>query len=359
MNNTARFFTHALLNWFDTNGRKNLPWQHPKTPYTVWVSEIMLQQTQVKTVIPYFLKFMKSFPDVISLARATEDEILALWSGLGYYSRGRNLHKTAQIVAETYHGVFPGDVKTLVTLPGIGESTAAAIVSLAFQKPAAILDGNVKRILSRYFLIEGNPQKAAIKRLFIKFAERCVSHDKPSQYTQAIMDLGAMICTPKKPSCNICPVSNQCLAFKNQCTESYPEKIKKKPLPTKEAQFIILWDAASASIYLEKQPENGIWGGLWSLPQLAKEQCVIQYTENTHALAVSESRPSAYLKHTFTHFRLILYPQIVHVHKNNASAKLTADKKWVPISEIMSLGLAKPIREIISHFLHKDGVLLL
>ncbi len=348
-NNPA--FTEALLAWFDIHGRKNLPWQNPRTPYFVWVSEVMLQQTQVKTVIPYFLKFIKRFPTLQTLAEATEDEVLAYWAGLGYYSRGRNLQKTASRIMAQFEGVFPSESKQLIDLPGIGESTAAAIRSLAFNQPAAILDGNVKRILSRYFLIAGKPNTTAIKKQYQAHATACLPATRAADYTQAIMDLGALICTPKKPDCEQCPVQNTCLAYQRQLTHQYPEKKPKKKLPTHEAQFILLHDKTYSMIYLEKQPSNGLWGGLWSLPRLKKEACAITHIQATHKLNTAVSLSLPFIKHTFTHFKLMLYPRALCVESSTLKKVLPENGRWVAIDTLHTFGLAKPIKAIIQHFL--------
>ncbi|MDF1678565.1 MAG: A/G-specific adenine glycosylase [Legionellaceae bacterium] len=348
-NNSA--FTEALLTWFDAHGRKNLPWQNPRTPYFVWVSEVMLQQTQVKTVIPYFLKFIARFPTLQTLAKATEDEVLAYWAGLGYYSRGRNLQKTAARIMAQFDGVFPSESKQLIDLPGIGESTAAAIQSLAFNQPAAILDGNVKRILSRYFLIAGQPNTTAIKKQYQAHAAVCLPTTRAADYTQAIMDLGALICTPQKPACEQCPVQKTCLAHLHQLTHQYPEKKPKKALPTHEAQFILLHDKACSMIYLEKQPSTGLWGGLWSLPKLERAACAITHIQATHKLDAAVSLPLPFIKHTFTHFKLMLYPRALCVDANTHRQVLPENGRWIAIDALHSFGLAKPIKTIIQHFL--------
>ncbi|WP_019217249.1 A/G-specific adenine glycosylase [Legionella tunisiensis] len=217
-------FSNLLLAWFDLHGRKDLPWQHPRSAYRVWISEIMLQQTQVKTVIPYFNRFIDSFPDVWQLAKASEDQVLAHWSGLGYYSRARNLSQTAKIICEKYAGEFPLALVDLVALPGIGPSTAAAIASQAFNQPTAILDGNVKRVLCRYFLIEGWPEQSAIKQRLWQLANQCMPRQRCADYTQAIMDLGATCCTVRQPNCASCPIQKTCLANIHHKTAFYPQK---------------------------------------------------------------------------------------------------------------------------------------
>ncbi len=350
-------FTTKLLAWFDKNGRKNLPWQNPRTPYHVWVSEVMLQQTQVKTVIPYFERFITRFPTLEALAKASEDEILAHWAGLGYYSRGRNLQKAAQIIVQEMQSCMPSDFKQLVSLPGIGESTAAAILSLAFNQPAAILDGNVKRILSRYFLIAGNPEQTTTKKIFKQHAENCLPQTQAADYTQAIMDLGALVCTPKNPSCPQCPVQNHCLAHRENLVAQYPEKPPKKTRPTKEAQFILLHDKHQATIYLEKRPAKGIWGGLWSLPSLEKSSCAISYVEQTHGLQVYTNYPLPYLEHIFTHFKLQLYPRALGVQAHLTQQILPKNGRWVHIEQLGEYGLAKPIQMIIEQFIKMDAAL--
>nr|MCH9689894.1 A/G-specific adenine glycosylase [Gammaproteobacteria bacterium] len=348
------YFSEALLTWFDTHGRKNLPWQNPRSPYYVWISEVMLQQTQVKTVIPYFIKFIARFPTIETLARATEDEVLSYWSGLGYYSRGRNLQKTAYLITTEFKHIFPHEPKQLITLPGIGESTAAAITSLAFNQPAAILDGNVKRILSRYFLIAGKPNTAAIKKTYLQHADACLPSTRAADYTQAIMDLGALICTPKKPACHQCPVQAHCLANAQQITMQYPEKAPKKILPSREAQFILMHNATRSMIYLEKRPSKGLWGGLWSLPSLDKNACAITHIHETHALKTRTNTPLPMIKHTFTHFKLQLYPRALCVHANALNQILPANGRWINTETLHTLGLAKPIKDIIEQFLMHD-----
>ncbi|NCT56860.1 MAG: A/G-specific adenine glycosylase [Legionella sp.] len=349
--NSSRF-TPALLDWFFLHGRKNLPWQHPNTPYHVWISEVMLQQTQVKTVIPYFLRFIERFPSVKHLAEASEDDVLAYWSGLGYYRRGRNLPHAARLIQTEFNGVFPSEKQQLITLPGIGDSTAAAIASLAFNKPEAILDGNVKRILSRYFLISGAPDKAATKKTLQAHADACMSQTThAADYTQAIMDLGATVCTPKKTACSRCPLQQTCKAYAQNLVEQYPEKAQKKMIPTREQQFILLYNTDKTAIYLEKRPSEGLWGGLWSLPSLDMSESATNYTYITHGLDSHESIMLPMVKHTFSHFKLNLHPRARQVHINTLTQRLPTGGRWVKITDIKNMGLAKPIRSIIEGFL--------
>jgi A/G-specific adenine glycosylase len=355
MSQTKRAFTQQLLTWFDAHGRKDLPWQTPRTPYRVWISEVMLQQTQVKTVIPYYLRFMARFPSLKTLAEASEDDVLAYWSGLGYYRRGRNLPRAARLIQTEHHGIFPSDIATLLTLPGIGESTAAAIVSLAFNQPAAILDGNVKRSLSRYFLIDGAPEKATTKKNLKLHAELCLPTTRAADYTQAIMDLGALLCTPKKPNCAHCPLQATCLAHNQNLVEHYPEKPQKKTIPTRDAQFLVLHNAEHTTIYLEKRPSEGLWGGLWSLPSLKMDTCPITYIKKTHALNITNSFQLATIKHTFSHFKLNLHAHMLCVCTQTLNQLLPENGRWFDIQVLETLGLAKPIRTIIQHALNKDS----
>ncbi len=331
------FFTSPLLSWYDLHGRKNLPWQHPYTPYRVWLSEIMLQQTQVKTVIPYFIRFISHFPDIHLLSQAEEDTVLALWSGLGYYSRARNLHRTAQIVSQSFDGNFPQDTATLMTLPGIGASTAAAISALAFEQPSAILDGNVKRVLSRYFLVEGAINQKDVEKKLLELANQCLSTVRPRAYTQAIMDLGATCCTPKNPACVRCPVSKHCGAYNSQQTHLFPHKASRKAVPSKTTQFLLMH--TEDSVYLEKRPSEGIWGGLWCLP--TREE-LLQFD------------PTLFMqfKHQFTHFQLHLEILRQYIQDQEIPSLKGA---WVKRNELHTLGLPKPMKLILdAHWTQED-----
>ena len=344
-------FSLPLLAWFDKHGRKDLPWQHPRSAYRVWISEIMLQQTQVKTVIPYFLRFMERFANVTSLANAAEDEVLSFWSGLGYYSRARNLHFAAKIILTDYQGNVPDELQTLLTLPGIGESTAAAITSLAFNKPTAILDGNVKRVLSRYFMIEGLSSQARIKEKFWNKAHECMPSDRCTDYTQAIMDLGATCCTPKNPLCDTCPVQTSCLANKHGVADQFPHKKPKKILPIKEEQFLVLHTELNL-IYLEKRPPTGLWGGLWCLPTTNIETCVTSHVSETYQLQCERPQELLKIKHSFSHFHLHILAVSVQT-KAKASTQSIAEcpGRWFHANELRNLGLAKPVSMIIDRFL--------
>ena len=267
----SKLFSQSVLTWFDKHGRKHLPWQQNITPYRVWLSEIMLQQTQVATVIPYFERFTAQFPDVHSLAIAPIDQVLHLWTGLGYYARARNLHRCAQTVVAQYDGEFPSTVKTLCELTGIGRSTAGAIVSIAFQQRAAILDGNVKRVLARYHAVEGWPGQTETLNQLWEIAEQYTPDKRANDYTQAMMDMGATLCMRTKPSCERCPLQSGCIAYAQGAQNRYPSKKPKKDIPVKSVQLLMLRDPAG-DILLQQRPPQGIWGGLWSFPELHSER---------------------------------------------------------------------------------------
>ena len=342
-------FSYPLLDWFDAHGRKDLPWQHPRSPYRVWISEIMLQQTQVKTVIPYFNLFISKFPTIEELANAEEDKVLALWSGLGYYSRARNLHKTAKIICNDYQGEFPKDLKCLVNLPGIGPSTAAAIASQAFNLATPILDGNVKRVLCRYFLVEGLPEKNSTKQKLWNLAERCMPQQRCADYTQAIMDLGATCCKTRNPDCLNCPLQNGCEAKKQNLVSIYPHKKIKKILPVKQQQFLLLHNAES-KIYLEKRPPTGIWGGLWCMPSIDFDLYPSDYIANTYGLNSIKIKELFNIRHSFSHFHLEISAKSIETSQSTKSEINESQGKWFAATEIADLGLAKPVSDIINFF---------
>ncbi|HAT8663335.1 A/G-specific adenine glycosylase [Legionella pneumophila] len=345
-NSLNQLFSQLLLDWYDLHGRKDLPWQLPRSPYRVWVSEIMLQQTQVQTVIPYFNRFIEHFPDIFLLANAEEDEVLSLWSGLGYYSRARNLHNTAKIISDQYNGVFPEDLNILVQLPGIGPSTAAAILSQAFNKPAAILDGNVKRVLSRFFLIEGWPEQAQVKKKLWGLASSCMPNERCADYTQAIMDLGATCCTNKNPHCLRCPVKNHCLAFHNKKQHLYPTKKIKKQRPILSQQFLVLHNEQN-QVYLEKRPPTGLWGGLWCLPSINNQTCPIEHIQLFYKLQGDSPKLITRFKHSFSHFHLEITALSIRIESTNNFISESREQ-WFTKETLPTLGLAKPTTLILS-----------
>lgn len=344
-------FRRLLLNWYDCHGRKNLPWQKDKSPYRVWISEIMLQQTQVATVIPYFQRFMTTFPSLKTLATAPEEMVLHLWSGLGYYSRARNLHKTAKIIMQDHAGIFPRTHDALINLPGIGPSTANAILSIAFGKPTPILDGNVKRVLCRFQAIDKPPSERETESLLWEIATHFMSKTRPADYTQAIMDLGATCCTRSKPNCTACPLQTECLAYKRDCVAELPVKKIKRTLPLRKKTLIILTHGKKVLLY--KRPSNGVWGSLWSLPEIPgiphsqRLKTWLLETVNNENLQY-HLLPS--FRHTFTHFHLDIFPVLVKVKKMAVSLN-DIETIWYDRARPPSIGLPKPIKEILGHVL--------
>lgn len=327
-------FADRVLAWFEDHGRKHLPWQQNVTPYKVWVSEIMLQQTQVTTVIPYFNRFMHSFPTVEFLSAASLDEVLAHWTGLGYYARARNLHKAAQQVCNEYRGVFPTTVEQLESLPGIGRSTAGAIISLSLNQRATILDGNVKRVLARHRAVEGWPGATKIHNTLWDIADKFTPTDNCKAYNQAMMDLGATICTRSSPSCLICPVSADCIAGKGNTWQNYPGKKPKTNKPIRKTTFAIMQNAQD-EVYLMRRPEQGIWGGLWCFPELhSADQTLAAEADSTEALTT--------FRHTFSHFHLDIEPIVFTMSKPLTEIR-EGGGVWVSIDDAMTKGLAAPV----------------
>lgn len=337
-------FAKTVLSWFDKNGRKHLPWQQDVTPYRVWLSEVMLQQTQVATVIPYFETFVARFPTVKALAKAPVDDVLHLWTGLGYYARARNLHRCAQMLVADYQGIFPDTVDALSALPGIGRSTAGAIVSIAFQKRAAILDGNVKRVLARYHAVEGWPGQSDVLNQLWDIAEGYTPRSRPHHYTQAMMDMGATLCTRSKPRCDSCPLRTGCVAYAQGNPQDYPGKKPKKTLPEKSVQLIMLRNTAG-DILLEQRPAQGIWGGLWSFPELAPGKSAKKFTEDFYGKVATVESWDAY-RHTFSHYHLDITPVLVQL--SQLSHKV-AEKKyhWYDPHRPEALGLAAPVKKLL------------
>lgn len=342
---TAKQFQHLLLTWFDQHGRKNLPWQKLKTPYRVWISEIMLQQTQVATVIPYFERFMQRFPDLLSLANAQEDEVLYFWSGLGYYSRARNLLRTAKLLIK--RGGFPKTIAELSMLPGIGQSTAGAIMAIAFNQRAAILDGNVKRVLSRlHAIFEPIDEKQTEHKLWA-IAEHYVPNKHCGDYVQAMMDLGATICRRNNPQCNICPFASYCLAHAQNIAALLPQKKTRRALPIKQSTFIIFKE--KKRLFLFKRPPNGIWGGLWSFPELPgapETQRIREFCHRHYSLSIKKYENLAGFRHTFTHFHLDIYPILINLQKR-WKKMYHENEVWYDLKAPHSLGLPRPVQAII------------
>jgi A/G-specific adenine glycosylase len=344
-----------LLDWFDRHGRKNLPWQQDISPYRVWVSEIMLQQTQVQTVIPYYQRFMQALPSVQDLAAASEDEVLHLWTGLGYYSRARNLRRTAQIVCEQYGGEFPNDVERMSELPGIGPSTAGAIVSIAFRRRAAILDGNVKRVLARFHAVEGYPGESAVAKTLWQHAEQHTPTERVADYTQAIMDLGATLCTRSKPACSLCPLVGECAGHKLGQIAQFPGKKPAKALPVKRTQMLII-SSVDREILLEKRPQTGIWSGLWIFPQLESALDPIAYCADTLRVETVLLERWREYRHTFSHYHLDIEPVRLEI-KGALNAVMEPERLlWYNLRAPAAVGLAAPVAKLLQKLAEESAV---
>jgi len=349
-------FSQKLLSWYKKSGRKHLPWQLAISPYRVWISEIMLQQTQVQTVIPYFEKFMKRFPTVQALGEASLDEVLHLWTGLGYYARARNLHRAALAICTHYKGAFPTHFEEVLALPGIGRSTAGAILSIATQQIFPILDGNVKRVLCRYFAVSGPPNDKTVEATLWALSEQLLPTKDIHHYSQAIMDLGATLCTRADPRCHKCPVTAGCAAFKLNRVEDFPEKQKKAALTFKETRLALFFDPKQRLVLLEQRPPKGIWGGLWSFPECEGSRGVHikSWAKKQYALAVLEIEKWPAFKHTFTHFQLRIEPVLCVVDAVNGMGKasyktsLEANRAWISLKKPLALGLPAPIKRLVT-----------
>lgn len=344
---SADHFQSLVLDWFDQHGRKNLPWQQNINAYRVWVSEIMLQQTQVSSVIDYFNRFIQRFPDVFTLAEADLDSVLQHWAGLGYYARARNLHRTARIVADN-GGAFPLSLAELTELPGIGRSTAGAILSIAHSQKQSILDGNVKRVLSRFHAISGWPGDAKIAAKLWQLSDDYTPNRRCADYTQAMMDLGATLCTRNNPQCRACPIASGCVALKQNTVEQLPESKPRKSLPVKQLYLLIL-ETAEQQILLERRPPAGIWGGLWSLPEFAELTDLHDWLQKQHH-PHDQIRLLTAGKHNFSHYQLQFTPVLVRV-KNPSNNVMEADRLvWYKPEQLKQLGLPTPIKRLLQHF---------
>lgn len=344
-------FSACVLEWFDKHGRKHLPWQQDINAYRVWLSEIMLQQTQVATVIPYFERFITRFPTVKSLAIAPIDEVLHLWTGLGYYARARNLHKCAQTVVKNYGGEFPVTVEELAELPGIGRSTAGAIASIAYHQRAAILDGNVKRVLARYHAVEGWPGQSEVVSRLWEIAEQYTPKRRANHYTQAMMDMGATLCTRSKPKCEACPLREGCIAYAQGNPQDYPGKKPKKNLPEKAVQLLMLRNPAG-DLLLQQRPAQGIWGGLWSFPELAIDADAAEHAADYFGKVIDHEVWDSY-RHTFSHYHLDITPVLIQLAKT-PQAIGEAATHWYNPHQPDALGLAAPVKKLLEKLAQLD-----
>jgi A/G-specific adenine glycosylase len=342
-------FSERILSWFDTHGRKNLPWQQSPTAYSVWISEIMLQQTQVATVIPYYQRFMQRFPDVATLAKAGQDEVLHHWTGLGYYARARNLHQTAKNIMNEYAGQFPKTLEKVIGLPGIGRSTGAAILSLADGQHHSILDGNVKRVLARYAAIDGWPGNKAVENQLWVWTERLTPAKRTADYNQAMMDMGATLCTRSKPACDVCPLQIDCLAFAQGRQSELPGKKPKKTIPVRTTIMILpMWQQ---QVLIYKRPPLGLWGGLWGFYEAEN---VDEVAEHTAKLNLGEFRTQALtpFRHTFSHFHLDIQPMLVHVAEAPKFSVQETPQLWFDLKNPANVGLAAPTKKLFSIILN-------
>lgn len=343
-------FATRLIEWQEHHGRHTLPWQKSRDPYRIWLSEIMLQQTQVATVIPYYSRFLARFPNLSALANASEDEVLSYWSGLGYYARARNLRRAAQRIVREFGGKFPTDVLTVESLPGIGRSTAAAIAVFAFGKKQAILDGNVKRVLCRYFGIAGFPGDKEVEEALWRKSESLLPPRDIAAYIQGLMDLGAMVCARRQPQCSSCPLNSDCVAFASGRIEELPARRSRSKLSGKQTQWLVL--IARGQVLLEKRPPVGVWGSLWCFPELplatdAETWCAERYG----ALAGDSMNP---FQHGFTHFTLTITPLVFNVKSARTCAQ-EPGTVWLDIPDAIRAAIPAPVRRVLQMLLRRDS----
>ncbi len=349
----ASAFSKTVLEWFDEFGRKDLPWQQSRDAYSIWISEIMLQQTQVTTVIPYYERFMASFPDVQSLAAAEQDDVLHHWTGLGYYARARNLHKSAKLICSEYAGIFPTDIDSLVDLPGIGLSTAGAVLSFSTNQRHPILDGNVKRVLCRYFGVEGWPGKSSVQKELWQLANENTPSDRVAEYTQAIMDFGATQCKRHSPDCNLCPLKDSCYALNEGQVKSLPSKKPRKIVPVRQSILLLLLNDSNEPLLI-KRPPSGIWGGLWCLPELPfdgelpNDKQIQDWVEDEFGLMIDEVSPKHVFRHTFSHFHLDITALNAQLSEQTSPQINDQAYIWFNHSKDLQIGLAAPIKKLLN-----------
>ncbi|WP_290651399.1 A/G-specific adenine glycosylase [Aquisalimonas sp.] len=344
----AQQFSARILAWYDHSGRHGLPWKHPATSYRVWVSEIMLQQTQVSVVVPYFERFIARFPDVATLAAAPQDEVLALWAGLGYYARARNLHRAAQQIVSEHDGVMPARREAWEALPGVGRSTAGAIVSLSTGQRHAILDGNIKRVLTRYGAVPGWPGRSAVVRALWQWSEALTPKRRCADYNQAMMDLGATICTRRAPACTLCPVSGGCRAYAQGEAEAYPEPRPARRMPVRHTRMVLL--ESERGLLLQRRPPTGIWGGLWSLPECPVDEELAAYCREELGLLIEPPVAWPSFRHTFSHYHLEIQP--VHARLADSADRVMTGPEtiWYNGASMPGRGVAAPVNRLLQHW---------
>ena len=340
-------FGRRVLDWFATHGRKRLPWKENPTPYRVWVSEIMLQQTQVATVIFYYERFMARFPDLAALADAELDEVLRLWAGLGYYARARHLHEAARIVRDRHGGELPLDSALLQALPGIGRSTAGAILALAAGQRQPILDGNVKRLLARFAAVEGWPGQSRVLAALWELAECYTPTERVADYTQAMMDLGAMICTPRQPRCDRCPLADGCAAHDQGRESDYPAPKPRREWPVRTTRMLLL-RGAEGEVLLERRPPVGIWGGLWSFPECPLAADITDWCRERLGLEVTVGTPWNVRRHSFSHFHLDITPVPATVTGAVGTVMEGERFVWYNTRHLGDRGVAAPVRRLLA-----------
>lgn len=337
-------FSRRLLVWYDRHGRKALPWKRKRDAYRIWVSEIMLQQTQVSTVIPYFARFIERFPDVRALARARLDSVLHLWTGLGYYARARNLHKAAKQIVAEHDGVFPRDIEAVQALPGIGRSTASAILAFAYGERHAILDGNVKRVLARYHAIDTPVNQRATEEKMWRLAEQHTPRTRVADYTQAVMDLGATVCRRAKPDCANCPIQRGCAAYRLGTVEKFPLRTKRAALPVRAVNWVLIRDA-HGRVLMQRRPPAGLWGGLWAFPE-TNDDNISDWCRQRHGLVVKPQTPLPTWRHTFSHFHLDITPVPARILRASAAME-TGDTLWYNLRSPMARGVSAPVKQLL------------
>ena len=342
-------FQHRVLDWFDQHGRKDLPWQQDLSPYRVWLSETMLQQTQVATVIPYFNAFIAQYPTLEDLARAPLDDVLHRWAGLGYYARARNLHKTAQLIAE--RGYFPDTLDELTALPGIGLSTAGAILSIVFKQRHAILDGNVRRVLARFKAVYGWTGSSDINKILWAISTEYTPLLRVADYTQAMMDLGATVCTRSRPACDRCPLADACVAKHLGVVAQLPTPKPSKILPIQQLHLLLLTNP-DQQLLLEKRPPTGIWGGLWSLPEFADVDALHAWCHRQH-LRIASIQTLAMRRHTFSHYHLDYTPVLIQAENHTDFVMEENTAVWYNAGQINALGLPAPIKQLLQQHLRE------
>ena len=341
-----RSFAARLLAWFEAHGRHDLPWQHPRTPYRVWLSEVMLQQTQVATVVPYFDRFVRELPTLAALAGAPLERVLVLWAGLGYYSRGRNLHRAAQVCVDRHGGELPREVEALAALPGIGRSTAAAIAAQAYGSRAAILDGNVRRVLARRHGVRGAPSSSAVQSILWSHAEDALPRERLADYTQAQMDLGATVCTPRDPACDRCPVASDCHAFLHGAQHELPTPRARLARPTRERWLLLAVDARDR-VLCELRPPSGLWGGLLALPEFDEPES-LQLAVAAWSSRPPDPAPLPSFTHAFTHYTLVAHPYLARI----AAPRAIGDNRhrWIARDELDANAFPTPIRRLLADY---------